>query len=172
MKQKNKKFRLILGVLLLLVLVFSLLTATGVFALMGDTTEKISLEDAKVSCQVLSDQSVKNAGNTPVFIRVKLLINWLDENGNVMAVAPAGSNYSIELKSDWTHLGGQKFDEGYWYLNKPLQPDTAAVIIKSYTSSGGSFKLTVLAEAIQSVPSAAVEEAWNVSYDNETWTEK
>ncbi len=174
MKQRTKKrIYLVLSIVLILAVAATLLTVTGVFASLGDTTSVVSLKDAAVKCEVLRDYSIRNTGNIDAYVRAKVVINWLDEDGAILADAPSGASISIPAPAGWTHIADStKIDDGYWYFNGTAAPDSVLSFIHNIAYNGGTARVTVMAEAIQSMPDTAVKEAWNVSFANGTWSER
>lgn len=119
---------------------------------------------AQVSCQVTDTMGVKNTGTAQAYIRASYAVNWLDGGGIIAAAAPEG--YSCDLVKDpqgaWVDGG-----DGYFYYPDPVDPGgeapsllTCSVLCPEepvYTLS-----VEVVAEAIQSNPAGAAEEAWGV----------
>ncbi len=151
--------------------------AAGAFAALGDSTSvvKEKLEVAKVSCRVNSDSySVTNTGNIPALIRAKLIVNWVDANGNPMMYAPEGAEYQLETSSLWTHVGDPNDPtDGFWYCTRILSAgEMTPKLVSSLTvTGGGELRVELLAEAIQAAPADAVQEAWGVSYAEGVWSE-
>ena len=166
----NRTAVLIMAVLLLLG------AAVGsTVAFLIDKTEPVenAFEYAKVSCEVTEkfdqykkeDVKVKNTGTTDAYIRATYVVNWLDEQRNIVASVPDGYSYSLNVnpEGEWTKIGD------YYYYLSPVAPDkstpgsllTCTVIYPEnpeYTLS-----VEILAEAIQSTPANAVQEAWGVT---------
>lgn len=113
---------------------------------------------------------VENTGTATSYVRVKLVMNWVDDKENVVS----GDNLpkvSLKKGSDW-FLG----TDGIYYYTKPVAP-------KGQTSNllegnpieqpegapdGCHLEVTVLAESIQAAPSAAVTKSWGVGVNPET----
>ena len=97
-------------------------------------------------------------------IRVKLVCNWVDKDGNVSATpvpAPTITN------SDWFEK------DGIYYYKMPvaLNGETSNLlkdhpITQGEAPEGCHLEVTVLAESIQAAPSTAVEGAWAVTVVN------
>lgn len=128
---------------------------------------------AKVSCEVTEEfknntkehVQVKNTGTIDAYIRATYVVNWVDEQRNIVASVPDGYSYSLNVNPEgkWTKIGD------YYYYLSPVAPDkstpgsllTCTVIYPEnpeYTLS-----VEILAEAIQSTPANAVQEAWGVT---------
>lgn len=166
----NRTAVLIMAVLLLLG------AAVGsTVAFLIDKTDPVTntFTYAKVSCEVTEkfaqnkkeDVKVKNTGTTDAYIRATYVVNWLDEQRNIVASVPDGYSYSLNVNPEgkWTKIGD------YYYYLSPVAPDkstpgsllTCTVIYPEnpeYTLS-----VEILAEAIQSTPANAVQEAWGVT---------
>ena len=178
MKNKTSKrstqWKLLLPVILLVGLVVTL-SVTGVFGSLADTTSvvKNEFQVASVASQANKDFTVKNTGNIPVLIRAKLVVNWLDENGNILFQAPEGASYSLSpAGSGWTQFGGTPEDptSGFWYCNSIIPADgTTQPLFTSVNALGGTLQVYLLTEAIQATPAAAIREAWGMGYENGTW---
>ena len=113
-----------------------------------------------------------------VYIRVKLVVNYQNDDGNVYYVAPVlRTDYTIEQGSDtkWIQSGD------YYYYTQSVTPGNSTtavpvtVTFKPVTDSEGNetnqyagYTLTVqyLAEAVQSTPTNAVTESWNATVDS------
>lgn len=116
-----------------------------------------------------SDVSIKNTGNTQSYIRVKLVFTWKDAEGNVSAQPVTNQDYKMDLnKVDWFEK------DGYYYAKAPVAPDhNTPDLIHSCTEivanapEGDTLSLEILADAIQSTPTRAVEQAWGVVVDTD-----
>ena len=116
-----------------------------------------------------SDVSIKNTGNTQSYIRVKLVFTWKDAEGNVSAQPVTDQDYKMDLnKVDWFEK------DGYYYAKAPVAPDhNTPDLIHSCTEivanapEGDTLSLEILADAIQSTPTKAVEQAWGVIVDTD-----
>ena len=169
-------------VLVVSVLVLLLAVAGGTLAWLTANTGPVvnTFTPAHVTCQVdetfdgttKSIVKVKNAGDIPVYIRAYIVVTWKDSDGNVYGQKPvAGTDYkmSINTNKGWT----QK--DGYWYCNTAVASGGfTPVLIDSCTSKNSAPddnynpSVEIMAEAIQSVPEEAVEDAWGVTVNNGT----
>ena len=121
--------------------------------------------------QTKSNVKIQNTGDIDAYIRVAVIVNWADENGNVYggAVPKEGKDYSeLKLKTSWV-----KGSDGYYYYTNPVAPEafTTAMfepITQQQDCADTNYKLqvTILADGIQSVPADAVKEAWGVTVDS------
>lgn len=127
------------------------------------------------SGNVKSNVTVKNTGNVDAYIRAAIVINLVDNDGNVYAQAPAaGSDYNMTLAaSGWTKI------DGYYYFNGTVAAGgTTTNLIDSCNEIAGGhvgycLQVTVLAEAIQAEGGndtrSAAEIAWGYDYSSGSW---
>lgn len=167
----NKAAVLIMAVLLLLG------AAVGsTVAFLIDKTEPVTntFTYAKVSCEVTEkfaqnkkeDVRVKNTGTIDAYIRATYVVNWVDAQGNIAASDPEGYSYSLtkNLDSKWIEK------DGYFYYTSPVAPGASTqgslltcTVVTSPESPEYTLSVEILAEAIQSTPDKAVQEAWGVT---------
>lgn len=105
---------------------------------------------------------VKNEGTATSYVRVKLVMNWVSDDGKTISGEPV----NIDVKYDTTKWFEQ---DGIYYYKTPVAPgkttDNLLQKDKSITEptdkpAGYHLEVTVLAESIQAAPSQAVEGAW------------
>lgn len=108
---------------------------------------------------------VRNTGDIAAYIRATVVVNWADEDGNLLATAPAeGTDYSVTWGSgDWV-----KGNDGFWYYRRAVAAGTAtAALIRTLSpvATGESYHLQVqvVATAIQATPATAAKEAWGAT---------
>lgn len=149
----------------------------------GGTVAWLSTNDApiintftpsKVACEVTesfngtvkSNVNVKNTGDTQAFIRVKLVTYRTNDEGK--HIGGTAALPSFDLGANWVEY------KGYYYYKLPVAagetPATNLTNSMTLTSKyddadGGHQAIDVMAEAIQSVPEAAVKAAWGLSID-------
>lgn len=167
----NRTAVLIMAVLLLLG------AAVGsTVAFLIDKTEPVknAFEYAKVSCEVTEkfdqnkkeDVKVKNTGTIDAYIRATYVVNWVDEQGNIAAAVPEGYSYNVTENPDskWT-----KGSDGYFYYTSPVAPGNSTegslltCTVTYPVNPEYTLSVEILAEAIQSTPANAVQEAWGVT---------
>lgn len=149
--------------------------AGGTFAWFTDSSETKTnaFSNGEVSCKieetfengVKSDVKVKNTGTVDAYVRAALVINWVDESGNVYASAPEeNSDYTIQLDTEnWFEAS-----DGYYYCKNKVVPnsESAVFIIECRQSDsaaapeGCHLQVKVIASAIQADPDDAVQAAW------------
>lgn len=132
----------------------------------GHVTCKV---DETFQDNVKTDVSIRNTGDTQSYIRVKLVFTWKDKDGNVSAQPVKTGDYTLELKED-----GWFEKDGYYYAKAPVAPkENTPVLIEKCTEvaanapDGYTLSLEILADAIQSTPTRAVEQAWGVTVDTD-----
>ena len=157
------------ALILSLCLIFALAVGTT-FALLKANTEPVTntFTAAKSGTDIVEELDgnqkksivVKNTGTAVSYVRVKLVMNWVDESGNVSA-EPV--NITPSITADWFEQGG------IYYYKMPVAPDGKTENLLKADSpitepadkpAGCHLEVTVLAESIQAAPSKAVEGAW------------
>ena len=146
-----------------LLLITTAVGSTAAFLVTKTGPVEESFAYAQVSCQVTDALAVQNTGTAPAYIRASYAVNWLDVNGNIVAAAPEGYRCDpVENQDDWTEGGG-----GYFYYPDPVDPggETPSLLTCSVSypeNPAYTLSVEVVAEAIQSNPAEAAEEAWGV----------
>lgn len=165
---------------LFIAIILLISTAVGsTVAFLATKTEPVenAFEYANVSCEVTEARDtdgssivqVRNTGTISAYIRVAVVANWMDVNGDIAASVPEGYSYELTCSSGSWVQG----KDGFFYYLLPVAPGaltegnflTCTVTCPKppeYTLS-----VEVLAEAIQSTPASAVNEAWNVVVDGD-----
>lgn len=156
------------ALILSLCLIFALAVGTT-FALLKastapvDNTFTAAKSDIKIDEDVTGGQKksiiVQNTGTAVSYVRVKLVMNWVDENGNVSA-EPV--NITPSITDNWF------LKDGIYYYKMPVAAnngETTNLLKTPITEpadkpAGCHLEVTVLAESIQAAPSKAVEGAW------------
>ena len=126
--------------------------------------------DEKVNGTTKTSVTVTNNGNIQAFIRVAIIANAVDENGDV--TVDTAPTYTVD-RSKWTPIGD------YYYYNGIVEPqgttgDTTAPLFTGPVDFANG-EINILAESIQvlggvtSDGSASVD-AWGVVYSNDAWT--
>lgn len=131
----------------------------------------------KVTCEVMetfngstgvkSNVNVKNTGTIDAFIRVKLVTYRTNDQGQHI-----GGTASIPAFT--LGIGWVKYGDYYYYTlpvaanggtpANPLIGESGIALIKYTDADGGKQAVDVMAEAIQSVPEAAVNAAWGEGF--------
>lgn len=118
-----------------------------------------------VSNNVKSDVYVTNTGNIQAFIRVAIIANAVDENGDI--IVDTAPTYSVD-SSKWTPIGD------YYYYNGIVEPNggkTAHLFTDDVSFDGG--EINILAESIQVLGGVTGDgnaslDAWGVVYNSTT----
>ena len=143
-----------------------LITNTGaVQNTMVPASVPITINEA-VSGTSKTSVTVKNTGNTDAYIRVAIVANAVDENGNVIAGnAPA---YNAVNPTNWTQIGN------YYYYNGIVSSggQTAELFTGDVNFADG--EVNILAESIQVLGGYNNQKpetyAWGRTYNNGSWT--
>lgn len=170
---RPKHFAGLLALVLILVC-----TVGGTVAYLVAHTDPVvnTFTPGKVSCQVeeefndantvKTEAVIKNTGNVPAYIRVAVVANTVDENGDITGMADL-SQVDWLNEANWTKGGD------FYYYKGVVQPgEKTDNLLKTGINLDG-IQVTILASAIQSMPDDAVKEAWRMSYNSgtSTWTE-
>ena len=156
--------------LLSMILLIGIAVGTTVAFLVARTEPmKSTFEYAKVSCEVTGSKEnvqIKNTGNTAAYIRATYVVTWRDGNRNVAVSVPDGYSYTLteNLGNNW-----KKGTDGYFYYTSPIVPgnstlDSLLTCNVTYPDNPEyTLSVEVLAEAIQSEPAEAVQQAWGAT---------
>lgn len=170
------------ALILSLCLIFALAVGTTVALLKANTTPVTNTftaakSEIKINENVengkKSSIQVENIGTATSYVRVKLVMNWVDGNEKVVS---GGSLPMVELNTDdgWFEQGG------IYYYKTPVAPVSAkpsnvtSNLLKTPIEQpedapdGCHLEVTVLAESIQAAPSEAVIKSWGVDVDPAT----
>ena len=163
------------GTLLLSLLLLVTMTIGGTVAYLVAKSgpAENTFTPSRVSCEVTeefdgetkSEVNVKNTGDTDAYIRVRLVsyrVNDAKEHiGGTAEIPEFTPGYG------WVEHGG------YYYYTQPVAPgekpaadliDSKGITLVEYKDAdGGKQVIEVIAEAIQSAPDTAVENAWGVT---------
>lgn len=163
------------ALILSLCLIFALAVGTT-FALLKASTAPVenTFTAAKSGTDIVEELDgnqkksivVQNTGTAVSYVRVKLVMNWVDENGSVSAT-PVDITPSIT--DNWF------LKDGIYYYKMPVAPDGKTENLLKADSpitepadkpAGCHLEVTVLAESIQAAPSTAVQQSWGVGVDS------
>ena len=164
---------------LLIAIILLISTAVGsTVAFLATKTEPMenSFEYANVSCKVTQNcdtdgsiVQVKNTGTISAYIRAAVVANWIDVDGNIAASVPEGYSYDLPCSSGSWAQG----KDGFFYYLLPVAPGASTegnlltCTVTCPETPEYTLSAEVLAEAIQSTPASAVNEAWNVAVDGD-----
>lgn len=154
------------ALILSLCLIFALAVGTT-FALLKANTAPVenTFTAAKSGTDIVEELDgnqkksivVQNTGTAVSYVRVKLVMNWVDATGNISA-EPV--NITPSITADWFE------QDGIYYYKMPVaaKGETTNLLQTPITQGtapeGYHLEVTVLAESIQAAPSKAVEGAW------------
>jgi len=160
------------ALILSLCLIFALAVGTT-FALLKASTDPVTntFTAAKSGTDIVEELDgnqkksivVKNTGTAVSYVRVKLVMNWVDESGNVSA-EPV--NITPSITDDWF------LKDGIYYYKMPVAAKDFTTnllqtpITQDAAPEGYHLEVTVLAESIQAAPSKAVTDSWGVRVDS------
>ena len=161
------------ALILSLCLIFALAVGTTFALLKANTapvtnTFKAATSDTHVDVKDSGNEKtgifVTNEGTATSYVRVKLVMNWVDKSGNVSA-----EPVNITVRYDTTNWFEQ---DGIYYYKTPVGPNmtTDNLLQKDRhiteptegKPEGCHLEVTVLAESIQAAPDTAVKDAWKV----------
>lgn len=163
-----------IGVLSASLLLILTLMVSGTLAYLFTKTEPVenTFTPAHVSCEVTenfdgktkSNVNVENTSDIPAYIRVKLVTYRVNEQGQ--HIGGTASVPKFTPGTNWVE------HDGYYYYTLPVNPDEkpsedligSISLTGSYNDAdGGKQVIEVMAEAIQSSPATAVQQAWGVA---------
>lgn len=160
------------ALILSLCLIFALAVGTT-FALLKASTAPVenTFTAAKSGTDIVEELDgnqkksivVKNTGTAVSYVRVKLVMNWVDDNGNVSATPV---NITPSITDDWFE------QDGIYYYKMPVAANGETTnllqtpITQGTAPEGYHLEVTVLAESIQAAPSTAVQQSWGVGVDS------
>ena len=167
---RPKHFAGLLALVLILVC-----TVGGTVAYLVAHTDPVvnTFTPGEVSCQVeekfegnnvKTEAVVKNTGNVPAYIRVAVVANTIDGEGNITGMET--------LEEDWLNTAEWTEVDGFYYYNGVVQPNAETANLLNANIDLTDIQVTILASAIQSMPDEAVKDAWKMSYNSSTgnWT--
>lgn len=110
--------------------------------------------------------TIQNTGNIDAYIRVAVVSNAVDKEGNV--IAGTSSNTINANSTDWQFLGG------YYYYKGTVAPGNAVELLDGEKADFTGREINILAESIQVLGviegKPASQVAWGVVYSDGTWT--
>ena len=163
-KKKKKAFSLLLSLALILTLAVG-----GTLAYIATTSAMVENQfgAGRVSSSVNGNGQVTNNGNVDAYIRAAIVVNWMDEDGNVYGIKP---NCSLSINNGWTKIG-----DFYYYTTEVAPNGTTTTapanvsVNENPPSAAYSLSIEIVAEAIQAngdtdsgnIP--AYQNAWGIS---------
>ena len=98
------------------------------------------------------DVWIYNTGDTDAYIRVAVVANKVDDEGNIIGAG----NDTFTLGTDWMKIGN------YYYFTKKVAPGAKTEDLLGSDISLVGNNVTIIADAIQADPAKAVEQSWGV----------
>lgn len=180
----HKKSCLLLASLLLI----TVLTVSGTIAYLLDGTDPLpnNFLPTEVPIDVNEDfdgtsksnVTITNKGNIPAYIRAAIIVTWVqvDEKGNVIGtyaqMPEANKDYTLTIGENWSRHGD------YYYYNAVVGESSStnnttdilinACISRGTEPTGYQLSVEILAQSIQSQPTAAAMEAWGFVPDGDS----
>lgn len=172
-QEKGRGPRVYRTAVLLIAVILLITTAVGsTAAFLVTKTEPVveAFAYAQVSCQVTDALAVQNTGTAQAYIRASYAVNWRDVNGNIAAVTPEGYSCDLDPQDAWVEGG-----DGYFYYPDPVDPgdETPSLLtcgVSRPENPEYTLSVEVVAEAIQSDPAEAAEDAWGVTVSGDVLT--
>ena len=164
--KKKKAFSLLLSIALILTLAVG---GTIAYIMTSSAMVENQFGAGRVSSSVNDNGQVTNNGNVDAYIRAAVVVNWMDEDGNVYGIKPS---YSISANAGWIEI------DGFYYYTAEVAPNgtttTAPATVGDPTneplSSAYSLSIEIVAEAIQAEGTldsddsvTAVLDAWGLT---------
>jgi len=115
-----------------------------------NTFERVSVTSSVVvSNDVIK---VKNEGDVDAYIRAAIVVNWMDDSGDVRGIPPTADEYSLTVNTeDWYYDSGLDV----YYHKEPVsslemtEVLVEEITVKSTVPAGYKLSVEVVAEAIQ-----------------------
>ena len=152
----------ILKTIICAIVIIASIGLTSAIVLKTSEPKENTFIPGKISCEVQENYTIKNTGNTESYIRAEIIVNWVDEAGNIYAIKPEST---ITTGTDWE----QSAKDGYYYYTKQIQAEESTTeIISEITTTGEApeeykISITILAEAIQAGDDdKAIKDAWGI----------
>lgn len=164
--------------ILLLALVIVVLTAVvgGTVAYLATRTLSVTntFEPAnvevvvtdKVSGNTKSDVVIENKSNIPVYLRVAVVANWCDKDGNVVAQWNAYGDLGVNA-SDWEREGN------VFYYKHVVSAGASVTLFNEYKAPAAPegaehLEMDIIAQVIQSagIPGETYKTAWAQAANN------
>lgn len=178
---KNIKKWLVLAALVLVCTI----TVSGTIAYLIDKTEEVtntfspsstSIDvDDEVNGNVKSEVVITVGGNTEVYVRARIVGNWCDDNGNIVApwtMTDTNGSFTDLAQGAWVPNG-----DYFYYRNKCSGGDVLSAengnelfgtyTVNSFPSGATNLQMTILVQCIQSEPKTTVESEWPVTVNSD-----
>lgn len=186
-RRRRRRNHKSIALLVSLVLLVTALVG-GTVAWLTTNTEQVenTFTPSHVTCAVVEtftaggtvkeNVTIANTGDTDAYIRATYIVTWQDEQGNVYGTAPvAGQDYrvTLNLDSNTTPTGWKPGADGYYYYCSVVHPGETGnqtdvlirecQVLKAAPAEGYTLHVEILAQAIQSSPITAGNQAWGLT---------
>lgn len=189
-RNRHRKLRKPVKVILSFLLIFTV-TVGGTLAYLSTQTDEVvnTFTPSHVDCKVeevfngytKSSIKVQNTSDIEAYIRIKLISYRVNDEGKQIGGLATIDDFN--LGNGWFKYDGFYYHKTpvapndndsttYYDMTKNLLADETSITLKSYEVTtedpdGGRQVIEVMAEAIQSKPNSAVEQAWVVSVNTD-----
>lgn len=188
-RRRPKKFLALIICLNLVVLLAVGGTLAYIFTSSDPVTNTFTPVTADINIDETFDGSVKenvkvtNNGDVDVYVRAKVVINWLDKDNNILSTQPTGASYQIDWAYDGVTIDGSSASGeelstekannwveygGFYYYTLPVAPGASTdnlidkVVVTYPNETTYKLHVEILSQAVQAVPETAVQELWKV----------
>ena len=159
--KRMKKSKKTMTLLASLVLVLGIVVAGTVAFLVTNTNPVVNtFTPSRVPNKVVetfdgttkSNVAIQNTGDISAYIRVAVIANWVNKDGEIYGEQPSADDYSVELKAN---SGWVLHTDGYYYYTQPVDKgDTTEVLFEEIKQtgtapSGYSLSIEILSQTIQ-----------------------
>lgn len=166
-KNLKKSFLLLIAIAALLIMtvggtVAYLVTSDGPVENKFEPVEVTTgIDEDFTNTTVKKNVKITNTGDIPVYVRAKVVANWCDKNGNI--VAPWTDNIKYN-DTKWT----KSTSDGYWYYKGAVEVGSStANLFDSYSykftdipDGADHLEMTIVHQSVQAEPDDAVTELW------------
>lgn len=136
---------------------------TLAFIIVRTNSIKNQFDPPNLDINIIEGNNIKNTGDVPVYVRAVVVANWVNtEDGSILSTQPElGDDYSMEIDTENWFMGS----DGFYYCKAPLEADASAPELVSRATpltqmNGYELQVKLIASAIQTTPTEAVETAW------------
>lgn len=136
---------------------------------MPASNPKITVEE-KLDEKTKSDVKVKVEDGAAglYYIRTDVVVNELDEAGNIIAASKEAESAAEEIDSIIKNTWYKGSDGFYYYKGTVAAGECTENLFDSF-STDKNLKIDILAQAVQANPPDAVKEAWGMKCSNGVW---
>lgn len=166
-KNHRKSFLLLIAIAALLIM-----TVGGTVAYLVTATDPVEnkFDPVEVTTDIVEDfddktvkknVNITNTGDIPVYVRAKVVANWCDENGNI--VAPWTDNITYNT-TNWK----KSDNDGYWYyVGAVAAGGSTKNLFDSYSykssdipTGADHLEMTIVHQSVQAEPEKAIADLW------------